>query len=121
MTPETMVGELENRLLGLENLLGDPGSAPLATRGVKPVRTVAMFLSVLFRGPDFFSSGNGCNLPSTVAFCLKSLSLAFSAAKRALSVLNFISFHGLILTLNPCFLVKGEHLGSSSILIDNLV
>ncbi|KAK3022698.1 hypothetical protein RJ639_047614 [Escallonia herrerae] len=34
--PEVLDGEPENRLLGLENSPGDPGSHPWETRGVKP-------------------------------------------------------------------------------------
>lgn len=102
LTLENIVGEPENRRLGLENLPGEPGTLPLETTGVVVVAVPesAMFLSVSIRGPRFVSSGSGFNgSTSTAGFCfISSLSLAFSAATRAFSLLSFISFHGSMLT-----------------------
>lgn len=97
---EIVVGEPENLLLVLVNLPGDPDP------------TLPTFLSAFINGPNFVSSGRGFNkLSSPVGFSF----IAFS-------FVNFMSFHGLILTWNFCFLTKGEE-GSlcPSILIDNLV
>lgn len=120
-----MVGEPEeNLLLGLENLPGDPGNNPLVTRGVEPDPSVlCMFRSAAFvRGPHFISNGSGLNgSRSIIGFCFTILSLAFSAAVTAFSLLNFISFHGSILTRKPCFLEKEDGLVSPSIFMDNLL
>lgn len=113
--PVNMVGEPENLLLGLENFAtGDPGiHPPFDIKGVKPdpaVVAVAVVLSVLIvNGPDFVSNGSGLNEScSADGFCFKILSLAFSAASNAFSLLNFISLHGLMLTRKPCGLVDVE-------------
>lgn len=103
--PENIVDEPENRLLGLGNLPGDPGIHPLDIRGVKPDPAVAVFLSV--SGPHFVSNGSGFSGSSSVGgFCFTILSLAFSAAISAFSLLNFISLHGSMLTRKPCFTVE---------------
>ncbi|KAM1018277.1 hypothetical protein EV1_039407 [Malus domestica] len=94
-TPENMVGEPENRLLGLQNFPpGDPGIPPLDIRGVKPDPAVAALLLcvLIIGGPHLVSNGSGSN--------------PFSAAINAFSLLNFISLHGSILTRKPCFLVR---------------
>lgn len=115
-TPENLVGETENRLLGLENLPGDPVSFPIEMRGVDPDPVVAKFLSGFINGPHLVSNGSGLSEScSGTGFCFISLSLAFSAASRAFSLLSFISFHGSMLTRKPCFLGGS---GFSSILID---
>lgn len=113
--PLNIVGEPENLFLGLVNFAtGDPGiHPPLDIRGVKPdpaVVVVAMFLSVLIvNGPDFVSNGSGLNEScSADGLCFTSLSLAFSAASNAFSLLNFISIHGLMLTRKLCGLVEME-------------
>ncbi|KAM2601631.1 hypothetical protein COP2_040975 [Malus domestica] len=93
--PENMVGEPENRLLGLQNFPpGDPGIPPLDIRGVKPDPAVAALLLcvLIIGGPHLVSNGSGSN--------------PFSAAINAFSMLNFISLHGSILTRKPCFLVR---------------
>ncbi|XWS76734.1 hypothetical protein CRYUN_Cryun01aG0203200 [Craigia yunnanensis] len=115
ITLENIVGEPENRRLGLESL-------PLEMSGVVAVPELAIFLSGFIRGPRFVSSGSGFSgSSSTVGFCFISLSLAFSAARRAFSPLRFNSFHGSMFTWKPCFLlVKVEASGSPSILMDNL-
>jgi len=96
MKPENMLWEPENRLLGLENLPGDTGALPLETSGVEPDSIVVIFLSWFINGPHFVSKGRGLNGCST-SFCFIILSLVFSAASRAFSLLNLISFHGLML------------------------
>lgn len=119
--PENMVGDPENRLLGLEKLPGEAGCLPFKMRGVAPVPALDKFLSVFVSGPDLVSRGSGFNEScSTVGFCFMSLSLAFSAAIRAFSLLNFTSFHGSMLTRKPCFLEDVDGSGSLSILMDNL-
>ena len=99
ITLENIVGEPENRRLGLENLPGEPGTLSLEMRGVVAVPELAIFLSGFISGPRFVSSGSGFNgSSSTAGFCFISLSLALSAARRAFSLLRFISFHGSMLT-----------------------
>lgn len=97
--PENLVGEPESRLLGLENLPGDPASLPIEMIGVEPDPVLAGFLSGFINGPRFVSNGSGfSDSCSRAGFCFISLSLALSAASRALSLLSFISFHGSMLT-----------------------
>lgn len=116
-----MIGELENLLLGLENRPGDPGTLPMEIRGVTPDPAPATFLFEFNNGPLLVSEGSGFSesRPTTGSFFI-SLSLAFSAANIALSLLMLINFHGSMLARNACFLVKVRGSGSPSILMDNL-
>lgn len=123
MLLENTVGEpAENLLLGLENLPpGDSVSLPFAIKDVEPKSSVSIFLYVFINGPHFVSNGRGFNeLCSPIGFSLIIFSLAFSAASWAFSLVNFMSFHGLMLTWNFFVLIKGEGSVSPSILIDNL-
>ena len=121
-TPESTVGELENLFLGLDNRPGDPGNVPFEVRGDKLEWSFTVFFSGFIRGPLFVSNGSGCNAScSTTGFCFMSLSLAFSAARRAFSLLILINFQGSMPARKPCFLIKLEVAGSSSILMDSLL
>lgn len=121
MLLENTVGVPENLLLGLESIPGDPVTLPFAIKVGEPDPSLSMFLFAIPKGPLFVSTGSGFNeLCSPIGFSLTSLSLAFSAAIKAFSLVNFISFHGLMLTWNFCFLFKREGSVSPSILIDNL-
>lgn len=93
MLLENTVGEpAENLLLGLENLPGDSLSLPFAIKDVEPKSSVSIFLYVFINGPHFVSNGRGFNeLCSPIGFSLIILSLAFSAASRAFSLVNFVS------------------------------
>lgn len=118
-----MVGGQEKRLLGLEKLPGDPASLLLERSGVSPDPPLdsGIFLCAFISGPHFVSNGSGFNGSCSVGFCFTILSLAFSAALRAFSLLSFISLQGLMPTRNPCLLVIGDGPGSLSILMDNFL
>jgi len=117
-----MLWEPEKRLLGLERLPSDTGTLPSEISGVEPDSTLITFLFWFINGPHLVSDGRGLNeFGCSTGFCFIILSLAFSAASTAFSLLNLISFHGLMLARKPCFLVKLEDSGSPlSIFIDRL-
>ena len=115
--------EPENLLRGLENFPGETWS--LTAPGIDGCNTL-LLLSGSNKSPNFVSNGSGLSESSPdseTGLVFLSLSLAFSAACSAFSLLRVISFHGFMVTWKPGFLLVSVEEGerpSPSTFMDSL-